>query len=252
MLTAHYPRPGADNVSGTTLVTVLKLLGVTLLWGLALLSSGAQANSPSPDEGLIERRVKDFLAERTRDLGRDITIRVHPGSARLPRCEAPQPFLTRPDQRLHGRVSVGVRCGNATGPVRYLQAEVSVLVDHVVAARDIAPGATITAQDIELAEGRLERLPRHALLDRDEALGLTAARPLRTGSLLQSHHLRRERLVERGDVVTVVARGGGFSVKREAKALDNGALGDSVRLRIASGDQLRATVTGPDRLEIPF
>nr|WP_298414329.1 flagellar basal body P-ring formation chaperone FlgA [uncultured Halomonas sp.] len=230
----------------------LKPLGLLLCWCSILLAAKAGATSfgEQNSNALLEQRVRVFLEDQAQDLGRDITVTLHSGGVRLANCHDPEPFLTNPDQRLYGRVSVGIRC--ESGQTRYLQAEISVLVDHVVAVRDIEAGATIGAGDVELVEGRLERLPRHALLEINDALGLTATRPLRAGALLQTHHLRKQRLVSRGSRVTVVAKGAGFSVRREAKALDNGSLGDVVRLNIADGGQLRATVTGPGRLEVPF
>nr|WP_299379529.1 flagellar basal body P-ring formation chaperone FlgA [uncultured Halomonas sp.] len=222
-------------------------MGVLLCW-MMILFAGSEALANS--ESLLEQRVRVFLEGQAQDLGRDIKVTSHLGGAGLANCRDPEPFLTNPEQRLYGRVSVGIRC--ESGQTRYLQADVSVLVDHVVVARDIEAGATIGAGDVELVEGRLEKLPRHALLELGDALGLTATRPLRTGALLQSHHLRKQRLVTRGSRVTVIAKGNGFSVRREAKALDNGSLGDAVRLNIADGGQIRATVTGHGRLEVAF
>ncbi|WP_227368205.1 flagellar basal body P-ring formation chaperone FlgA [Halomonas sp. M20] len=232
--------------------STLKTLGSLLCWCSILLATAAGAISFEEQDGnsVLEQRVRDFLEWEAQDLGRDIKVTPHSGSARLSNCHDPEPFLTNPEQRLYGRVSVGIRC--ESGQTRYLQADVSVLVDHVIVARDIEAGATIGAGDVELVEGRLEKLPRHALLELSEALGMSATRPLRTGALLQSHHLRKQRLVNRGSRVTVIAKGNGFSVRREAKALDNGSLGDAVRLNIADGGQLKAIVTGHGRLEVVF
>ncbi|GHA84194.1 flagellar basal body P-ring formation chaperone FlgA [Modicisalibacter luteus] len=198
----------------------------------------------------VEDRITAFLTDQASDLGRDIEVTVHPASARLATCIDPQPFLTNPGQRLYGRVSIGLRCGEQGQQTRYLQATVSVLVDHVVTARQIEAGTLITANDLTVEEARLESLPRHALLSIDEALGMTVARPLRAGTSLQTQYLRRPQLVSRGDHVTVTAQGAGFSISRKVKALDNGALGDEVRLSTNNGEQLMATVTGPNQLKI--
>ncbi|TDX30962.1 flagella basal body P-ring formation protein FlgA [Modicisalibacter xianhensis] len=223
--------------------------GLLLALGLWLVSASASW-AATDSHSLAESRVTAFLLEQTAGLGRDIEVTVHPASARLPDCIDPQPFLTNPGQRLYGRVSVGLRCGEQGQQTRYLQASVSVIVDHVVVARDIDAGSLITAGDLMLEEARLERLPRHALLGIDDALGMTAARPLRAGTTLQTHYLRRPELVSRGAHVTVTAHGAGFSISRKAKALDSGALGDAVRLSTDNGEQLVATVTGPDQLKI--
>ncbi|SDK91371.1 flagella basal body P-ring formation protein FlgA [Modicisalibacter muralis] len=224
----------------------------TMVWFVAALAvPAATLAATAATDGLLEQRVHDFLAERIQHLGDDVTITLHRGSARLPECQQPEAFLPNFGQRLYGRVSVGVRCGEQRR-VRYLQADISVMTQHVVVARDIAANARIAAADLKLEEARLERLPRHAILDVDAAVGLLAVRPLPAGTTLQDYHLRREPLVERGDSVTVYARGNGFTVSLDAEALDNGALGDEVRLRTDDGDRLQARVVGRDKLEIVF
>jgi len=75
---------------------------------------------------------------------------------------------------------------------------------------------------------------------------------LRAGTTLQSYQLRRQDLVKRGQTVSVIARGEGFAVRREAQAMDNGAMGEQVRLRIANGKLLQARVIGPKRLSVEF
>lgn len=230
----------------------MTVAGLLLAWGLCVLSSASFAADVSNGKSLLEQRAHDFLKAHARELGRVDSIIFHHSTARLPACEDPQPFLTTPEQRVYGRVAIGIRCGPQGNQVRYLQADVSVLVDHVVTARDIDAGETVGTGDLELAEAPLERLPRHALLSLEDAIGLLAARPLHAGTTLQAHHLRREKLVKRGEMVTITARGTGFSVRREAKALDNGSLGERVRLRTENGEQLEARVVGRGQLEISF
>ncbi|MEC9482148.1 MAG: flagellar basal body P-ring formation protein FlgA, partial [Halomonas sp.] len=124
---------------------------VTLLaWLVLWIAMPALANVSNDNDALIEERVRSFLTARTGDLGKEVSIDVHDGIARLPECLNPQPFLPRPDQRLYGRVSVGLHCGSQGEQTRYLLAEVSVLVDHVVAAREIIAGALLTAADLTL------------------------------------------------------------------------------------------------------
>lgn len=239
------------SLSWQAFKVLLTLLAWSMIWLASALAVPATALAATADDNPLERRVHDFLAERTQHLGDDVTITVYPGSARLPECQQPEPFLPNFGQRLYGRISVGVRCGEQRR-VRYLQAEVSVMAQHVVVARDIAANARIVPSDLKLEEARLERLPRSAVLDIEAAVGLLAVRSLPAGTTLLEQHLRREALVKRGDSVTVYARGKGFTVSLEAEALDNGALGDEVRLRSDDGDYLQARVVGRDQLEIVF
>ncbi|WP_136067321.1 flagellar basal body P-ring formation chaperone FlgA [Modicisalibacter radicis] len=200
----------------------------------------------------LEQRVHDFLVEQARPLGDSVSVAVQRSQARLPACEDPRPFLPRNNQRLYGRVAVGVHCSGDAPRTRYVQADVSVAVEHVVLARDIARGATLTPQDVTLERGLLEKLPRHAVRHIGDATGLVTTRALRAGTPLQDYQLRRQDLVKRGQTVSVIARGDGFQIRREARAMDNGAMGEQVRLRIANGELLQARVIGPKRLSVEF
>lgn len=227
-------------------------LGLAAWLFLFMPAAFAAADKTEQSETHVAQRVIDFLDAKTRHLGDEVTITLHQSSVRMPTCEAPEPFLPNPGQHLYGRVSVGVHCGEQAQTTRYLLADVSVLTEHVVTAHDVAAGSVITADDLTLHEARLERLPRNALLTIDEAVGLLAARPLAAGTTLQSHHLRKEPLVERGEVVTVIAQGNGFQVSREATALDSGGMGDVVRLRTEDRQRLEARVVGHGKLQIMF
>ena len=61
-----------------------------------------------------------------------------------------------------------------------------------------------------------------------------------------SHQVKAEPSVHRGDTVEVSVRGDAFDVTTTAIALDDGAIGASVRLKLgAAGTQSSAIVTGP-------
>lgn len=61
---------------------------------------------------------------------------------------------------------------------------------------------------------------------------------------------RQSPVVARGDVVTVTMRGAGFSVSRTGQALEGGARGEWIRVRIASAEELRARVLDPGAVGI--
>ncbi|MBZ9557000.1 MULTISPECIES: flagellar basal body P-ring formation chaperone FlgA [Modicisalibacter] len=245
-----------DTVSSTTFRPGLRLRRLCLgLLGLAvalLLGQPVYASTGTTPPSLLDQRVADFLTQQAGDLGDVVKVKVFAPSVQLPTCQDPQPFLPREGQRVYGRVAVGVRCAGQTARVRYLQAQVDVQVRYLVTARDVRRGDPLSAADLRWQSGLLDELPRHALRAEEAAIGQVAVRNLPAGTTLQAYQLHRQNLVERGQRVTVVARGAGFQVSREAKALDNGALGDEVRLRTGQGERLQARVVGSRRLAIDF
>lgn len=203
------------------------------------------------DDRLIEA-VQGFLYAEAQALGDEIMVEVHPPSARLPACEAPEPFLPRSGETVMGRVSVGVRCGEDGRQVRYLQAEVGVIGAYPVLATDIDAGTTLRAEHLETRNGNLAELPQRAILEADALVGKLATRPLRAGEALQEHQVRERPLVERNQRVTVEARGNAFRVSREGRALESGTMGEEVRVRFGSRETLSAVVSGEATLSVDF
>lgn len=57
-------------------------------------------------------------------------------------------------------------------------------------------------------------------------------------------------IVRRGDEVTMIVTGDGFTISRSAEALEPGALGQWIKLRGPGGEPLRARITSPGQVEL--
>lgn len=211
---------------------------------LLLLASGAA------HAGAAEDAAQAFLQDATRNLGSQVTVTVQAPEAALPPCADPQPFLPGHDQHLLGRVTVGVRCGD--GQTRYLQARVTAIGQYWVAAEDIPVGTLVTATMLETRSGDLAELPRQAMLDEADAVGRLTTRTLARGSVVQRSQLQAPWLIQRNLTVSVEAVGQGFRVVRQGEALQDGALGDSVRVRMSNRSVLTGVVAGNGLVKVSF
>ena len=211
---------------------------------LLLLASGAV------HAGTAEDAAQAFLQDAARNLGNEVTVTVPAPEVALPPCTDPQPFLPGHDQRLLGRVTVGVRCGD--GQTRYLQARVTAIGQYWVAAQDIPVGTLVTASMLEARSGDLTTLPRQAVLDESAAVGRVATRTLARGSVVQSSQLQAPALIQRNRTVSVEAIGQGFRVVRQGEALQDGALGDTVRVRMSNRSVLTGVVAGNGVVKVSF
>ncbi len=137
---------------------------------LAILSVTASARVQADDANLLQR-VHHFLYQQTQSLGEEVVIDLRPPSPHLPECIQPDPFLTNANQAPLGRVSVGVRCGESGQQVRYLQAQIDVIGDYMVAARDIERGTLITLDMLSERGGNLGDLSAQALTAEEEIVG---------------------------------------------------------------------------------
>lgn len=74
---------------------------------------------------------------------------------------------------------------------------------------------------------------------------LETNKPIHSGSAILSSDMRKTRLVKRGDLVLVSASGKGFEIQSKIQSLEDGYLGDQIRLkRSADAAPVRATVVG--------
>ncbi|QKZ07330.1 flagellar basal body P-ring formation chaperone FlgA [Pseudomonas eucalypticola] len=228
--------PRTTLATRARLATVGACLG-TLLW----LPTSATAMA---EDSLEQGRIRELLIAA-------LPAHSHHPQVELPAsttaCDDPRPFLAHPEQRSYGRVLVGVRCGQA---LHYVQARVSVMGTYVVSLQNIAANQVVEASMLAMRAGALERLPANAVLDAREVVGLRATHALRAGAPLIASALRKTWLVEQNHQVAMQFRGAGFVLSRQGKALDNGYLGDEVRVVPERGRVLRATVTGPDQLMV--
>lgn len=119
----------------------------------------------------------------------------------------------------------------------------------LVAARPIARGATIGADDITSAPMR--GLILGALTSADQAIGLVTRRALAPGVAVRADALVAATMVRRGDPVTLRAGGRGFVVEASGAASADGARGAGVSVvNSATGARLRGAVADDGSISI--
>lgn len=131
----------------------------------------------------------------------------------------------------------------------WVKAEIEVLVPTVVAARRLERGAVLGEDDVQVVARPL-RDGRFAGLE--AVLGGTLRRTLEPGETLGRHEVHKQRLVARGDEVIAVLEGEGFALRAAAEALEDGARGDeiAVRMKIGGNKVVRGVVSDARRVEV--
>ncbi|WP_198675576.1 flagellar basal body P-ring formation chaperone FlgA [Aliidiomarina sanyensis] len=205
------------------------------------------------DDAELFEVVQSFLYQQTQSLTKDggeVVIEIMPTAARFGACVQPSPFFPNPAQRPVGRVAVGVRCGDQGQQVRYLQAQVTLYGHYVSAKRDILPGSIITLDMLEMSYGPLSSGSGEPLQQKERALGKLVRRQLRQGAMVQEHMLQTAPVIRRGERVQATVQGQGFEISREGEALDEGGIGDTIRVRIGAREILNGTVIGEGRVRV--
>lgn len=197
--------------------------------------------------------IEQFLLEQTKGLPGKVGIRIDtPMSGALPACDAPQPFLPN-GARLWGRVSVGVRCNGegAAAWVRFLPAYIAVVGNYYVAGRQINPGETLAAADLQLRQGDLSALPRGVVTSPRQASGMTSSNRIAMGAPLRMELLKASNVIQQGQNVKVQAQGSGFVVSTEARAMTNAAAGVAIQVKTQAGQMLSGIARADGSVELP-
>lgn len=202
------------------------------------------SNAPAGQEDgeTIRRAALAFLQQQTVGLPGKIEITVAPTFPRgLAACATLEPFMPT-GARLWGTTSVGVRCAGAKPWTLYLRARIAIESTYYLAARQIEPGAMVTAEDLLARQGDLSNLPRAIITDPSQAVGASAMVRISAGMPLRQDLLKSASAVIIGQTVRVVAQGQGFTISSEGSVMNNASPGQQVRVKMAGGQIISGIV----------
>lgn len=204
------------------------------IWGaiVALLASGYAV------AGSLDAPLTQFFQQRLAGISDDVSVTVKTPDAQLPACEQPN-FLMPNNGRLWGNVSVQVRCGSEK---RFIQAVVAATGNYVVSAQALPRGTLLDQNNVQIQRGRLDQLPPRTMTDLQQATNAVTLRDIAPGQPIMLSMVRQSWRVKAGQHVQVVAAGDGFSVSGEGQVLNNAAVAQNARVRMASGQIVSGTV----------
>ena len=238
--------------------SLLALLGSTLG---STLSSTAQAQTQVQAKPAAQAAGRQNLAAlrgvaeqylHTQSAGLPGAVSVKVGAVdqrlSLAACPAPEAFQ-QPGARPWGKTTVGVRCTAPSWTI-YIQAQVSVTADYVVAAVPLAQGQPLEQGQLTVMKGDIAAMPNGIITDVAQAIGRTPLVSLPAGTALRLDTLRSQPVVKQGQAVQLVSRGSNFSVSSEGKAINNAGDGQVAQVRTASGIVVSGTARAGGFVEI--
>jgi flagellar basal body P-ring formation protein FlgA len=117
--------------------------------------------------------------------------------------------------------------------------------------RPVSPGEIISGRDLGTVEMRAERVTSDLLVDAQALIGKTPSHPLQAHQPLHAFDVQTPLVVHRDDLVTVVLETPSLQLSTQAKALDDGAMGATIRVaNTKSGRIIDATVTGHNLVKV--
>lgn len=149
-------------------------------------------------------------------------------------CARIEPHLPA-NTRLWGRINIMLRCVQGANWNVSLPVTVRVWGNAVVAARPMQANEAITAADTMLQEIELTREPTTPITSTEQLEQKILARNVAIGTVIRHDMLRAMPVIASGDSVRIIAKGNGFSLTTEGRAMNQAADGQSVRVQTESG-----------------
>lgn len=132
-----------------------------------------------------------------------------------------------------------------------LKGKVQVFVFLPTARHALTAGQIVTESDVFMKKTPQERARRQKNTPLSELVGKEIKRTVRAGQVLDDSDVRIRPMITKGKAVTLSFIKGGIMLSAQGKALENGGLGDTVRvMNTQSKSVVTGTVTSPDTVAI--
>lgn len=211
--------------------------------------SALQAQALQNPEQIITL-VEEFLHNQTSTYPGSASIHVsEPTIRNQTACEQLQPYLPS-GAKLRSRMTVSVRCQAPEPWTLRVKAEVAIEGYYYSSNRTLDVGQTISLDDLVAREGDLLRLPANVITDPSLIVGYVTKQRIKSGNTIRANTLRDPQSIERGQTVRTVAHGTGFTASGEGTALQNGAPGSQIQVRVSSGKIISGTVLDAQTVQV--
>jgi len=170
---------------------------------------------------------------------------------RLPLCDQAMETFMRRGTEIRATTIVGVRCTGSKPWKVYVPVEVIVTTKVYITSKTLPRDHLLTEADIALDERDVSRLVAGYATRKEELLGQRLKQQLLAGRIITPAMLQADRIVTRGQTVTLIAKSGTVNISMKGKALMDGALDQRIRVEnINSGRIIEGVVRSREYIEV--
>ncbi|WP_312758677.1 flagellar basal body P-ring formation chaperone FlgA [Pantoea brenneri] len=218
---------------------IIKIITLIALLTAADICSAAQADIQLTEAitALLNNNINLPPSVRPRLRVRLLTPRAQLATL----CVSPVLTLSGNLSRLAGAHSIIAQCDARR---HFIQIHLDVTATWWQASRLLRPGERVSRESIHPQRGSPEHLPSGLIYDPQRIIGRVTLRAIHPGENLVESQLRQRWAIVAGEKLEVSYQGDGFTVHAAAKALDNAALAQHLRVQTPTGQILTVTATG--------
>lgn len=149
------------------------------------------------------------------------------------------------------------RTGNFRAVIGYgareavVRGQVRVAIPVVVPSNNLRREHTIEASDIEVRNVALAQVSATSLVNPEDAVGMAVRRSLVAGRPIRAEDIGPPIVLEKNGAIEIVYARPGLSLSMRGRALEDGAVGQSIRVKPAGGRRIViGEIVAPDRVVV--
>ncbi|MDP2804336.1 MAG: flagellar basal body P-ring formation chaperone FlgA, partial [Gallionellaceae bacterium] len=150
--------------------------------------------------------------------------------------------------QLIGKTSIGVRCNDKNSWSLFVPATIIITVNLFVSSKPLQQGQTVRAGDFNSQPGELNQ--QGVITEENQAVGKVLKFSIGAGQILKQEMLRPPYAVTQGQTVQIVVEKPGLSLRSAGQALNNAAEGQSVQVKMPSGQVITGIARQVGTVEI--
>ncbi len=191
-----------------------------------------------------------FLQDETKEVqDSKITVRPLDKRLRLSQCSSPLEVFWPLENKKFGNTTVGIRCNGEKPWKIYVGAQIHIHKYVWVSKSALNRRQIISIHDIRKEKRDITQLTGGYILANATLIGMQMKRNIPANQVLTSIMLDSQKIVRRGDRITIVSRHGGIEVRAVGVALSDGSKGDRIRVKnTASKREIEAYVSDKHRV----
>jgi flagella basal body P-ring formation protein FlgA len=237
-----------NTKSGLTLLST----AIVLVWALGL--SNVMAAGFQSHESIMHTASQHILARSSEyPTIPEVIAGQLDSRLRLKQCDQPLESYTPQGKKQMGKITVGVRCNGSNPWSLFVPVTVKVMTKIVVAANSLPRGSIIQPSDVTLELRDISRLHRGFLEDTQAVVGKKLRQRVGRNQVVTPSKLVAPLSVKRNNRVIIRASNKIVQVSMAGKALQNGSLGQIIRVKNESSNkEIDAKVIAPGIVEVPM
>lgn len=249
------PRPGQNMVLNAR--TLLRIaLAMDLPWRPSNSTDSITLTRAATviDYDQITDSLKQALAESGMNGNYDMAIPAQYQKIILPQDQPATlevtRFTTDADRKTF---QATIAAPSKDNPIQQFQinGRISAVIEVPVLSENVHAGEVIRDHHIKYMNVKERDFSRDMIVETEQLIGMTARRVVIADRPIRSAEIIAPQVIERGEIVTLAVNAGFMKLTAQARALQDGAKGDIIRVvNTASNQTVRAVVTGERQVAV--